>query len=104
MMMDPKSAAELIAKSVGASVDVAIAETPNEEKIVVRAKHETAVALRAIVEGAKAGDRRAINKLHVFEIIKDPDVAARLAIMNRAQRRAYLAGLRGKKASRGRRP
>ena len=86
---DPQLAAALLK----ASVDSAAAE----DEIVVKAQHSTAVELRKVIEAAKAGDRRAINKLQVFEVVKDPNVAARLAIMNRAQRRSYFAGLKAQR-------
>lgn len=82
-----------IRDAVAASVDVAEVND-DTQKIIVRAQHSTAVELRKVIDAAKAGDQKAINKLKIFETIKDPNLAARLAIMNRAQRTQYLAGMK----------
>ncbi len=68
--------------------------------IVVKASGFTADALEEIITAAKAGDHRARNKLKAFGTFKDPQLAARVATMNRETRRAFMAARRGKKPSR----
>lgn len=82
-----------IEKAVTSAADQSEAQD-EVQKIIVHAQHSTAAELRKVIDAAKAGDQRAINKLSVFERVKDPDVAARLAIMNRAQRQQYLGGMK----------
>lgn len=79
---------------------VAAASGIEEEKIVVKAAGDTAEALKLIIADAKAGDRRALNKLRAFETFEDPQLAARVALMNNKERRAFMAARRGKNRSR----
>lgn len=86
-MMPPDR--DMIGKIVQESADSAVTET-----IVVRAQKSTAEELRKVIDAAKAGNRQAINKIRVFEVVKDTGVAARLALMNRAQRQNYFGELK----------
>lgn len=74
--------------------------TAEEEAIAGKAAALTADALADVVAAAKTGDLRAMHKLEAFTRFKDPQLAARVATMNRATRRAFLAARRGKKPSR----
>lgn len=71
-----------------------------EEAIAGEAAALTADALTEVVAAAKAGDHRAMHKLEAFTRFEDQQLAARVATMNRATRRAFLAARRGKKPSR----
>jgi hypothetical protein len=90
----------VISDSYSGTIPVELDElTEDDQKIVVQAANETATALREIIEKAKAGDKGALKKLEAFEKYSDPQLAARVALMNNKQRRAFEASRRGKNKS-----
>lgn len=94
---------EALAKSLvnlsAQTVEVKSNMSKEDNEIVVQAAGDTAAALKEIIAQAKAGDRRALHKLEAFETYNDPQLAARVALMNNKQRRAFKAGRKGKNRS-----
>lgn len=86
-------------ETLQASPEITEAEEIQINKVVIKAAGDTASALKQIVADAKNGDPRAMKKLEAFDRYSDPQLAARVAMMNRSQRRAFEAARRGKNKS-----
>lgn len=93
-------AGELSRRVVAASVGSSDELNAEAEELISTAAKLTAENLTDVIKDAQGDEphakHRAMNKLKAFSIFPDPQLAARVALMNNKTRRAFFAGLRKK--------